>query len=183
MADHRVLALARAPLDQRLAVMRRLAVADPANAFWDDDIRQFEQARLDEIRTLVVPAFWGNDLATVQRLAKEAESPAWRIAVPLLLRQLLQQAVVQLQLNRKIEELRGMLPAMSDARARLAHAECRGLVDQWAAIVGTATIPADLQEQIDGIIAWLQEEAEAALPVEDDLTRENSPENDECILF
>jgi len=177
MMEHRVLALARAPLDQRLAVMRQIAQADPVNTFWEDDIRHFEQARLDEIRKLLVPAFRGNDLATVQCLADEAENPAWRIAVPPLLRSLLQQAVAQLQANRRIEELRAMLLALNDARARMAHAECRGLLDQWAAIVGEATVPADLQEQIDGIIGWLQDEAQAALP--DD----GGPASDECILF
>jgi len=86
MANHRVMALARAPLEERLTVMRRIAALDPASAFWDDDIRKFEQARVEEIRAHMGPALKANDSAALARLRDEAEKPVWRISVPQELR-------------------------------------------------------------------------------------------------
>ena len=50
MAHHRLMALARAPLRERLMVMRRIAELDQSSIFWEEDIQKFELARLDEIR-------------------------------------------------------------------------------------------------------------------------------------
>src|SRR5665213_2840312 len=51
MAYHRMMALAGAPLKQRLAVMRRIDDQDTTSAVLADDLRLFESLRLAEIRS------------------------------------------------------------------------------------------------------------------------------------
>ena len=41
LAHHRLMAVARAPLRDRIVMMRRIAVQDPRSLFWDDDIQVF----------------------------------------------------------------------------------------------------------------------------------------------
>ena len=52
MARHRSLALARAPLDQRIAVMRQIAIKDTVSPFWKEDIRTFERSRFGQLAEL-----------------------------------------------------------------------------------------------------------------------------------
>ena len=49
LAQHRLLALARAPVRERLETLRRIAQIDAASATWEKDIRTFEKARLREL--------------------------------------------------------------------------------------------------------------------------------------
>src|SRR5262245_2246007 len=63
LRQHRTLALCRAPLRQRLDVVRLLARAEPTNLGWADDLAVFETARFEEIRAAVsdprAAADWG----------------------------------------------------------------------------------------------------------------------------
>ncbi len=47
---HRRLALQRAPIKSRIAVMRKLAAQDTTNPIWNDDLRTFEKARFREVQ-------------------------------------------------------------------------------------------------------------------------------------
>src|SRR5690606_28462413 len=60
---HRLLALAGAPLHDRLGVMRELSVQDAGSLFWEDDIRTFETARLKELHLEATSAVKGRKLA------------------------------------------------------------------------------------------------------------------------
>ena len=65
LGRHRLLALCRAPIGQRLSVLRDLAKADTSSTVWEDDLRAFEKARAAEIGTQAcAPAA----AATVRRL-------------------------------------------------------------------------------------------------------------------
>jgi hypothetical protein len=73
---HRRLALTRAPLPERLAVMRALARADPQGP-WAEDIATFEKARLEEILPQARAALARGDRAALQALAAEVNESPW----------------------------------------------------------------------------------------------------------
>jgi hypothetical protein len=75
---HRLLALCRAPLSQRLAVVRKLAVADPGSRFWEEDIRDFEEARCNELEGEARAASAAGDEAALASLLGEISSAEWR---------------------------------------------------------------------------------------------------------
>src|SRR5205823_3603265 len=49
LKEHRRLALARAPLSDRLHVLRQLAQADRHGGFWVEDMRECEQAMIKDL--------------------------------------------------------------------------------------------------------------------------------------
>ena len=58
---HRRLALQRAPLRLRIAVLRQLAAQDPGIPIWADDLRAFEQVRMLEIQDEATEALRHHD--------------------------------------------------------------------------------------------------------------------------
>jgi hypothetical protein len=161
LARHRLLALACAPLQDRLATIRELAGNDPSAAFWDEDVRTFERARLEEIRSVIsrLHASGGNAVA-VQRLCDELDFENWRTAIPADLHRRAHDAAARLRHASAATELRNLLPALDLAYSAMSYAECRSLLDQWETIVGDAqmTIPDDLRERIEPILAWAAEQ-------------------------
>jgi hypothetical protein len=74
----RLLALSRAPLNQRLAVVRKLAEADPASRFREEDVRAFERARCKEIEEDAQQAAARNDDDALLQLLTEITSGPWQ---------------------------------------------------------------------------------------------------------
>jgi hypothetical protein len=82
---HRLLALARAPLGERLAVMRQIAKLDGDNPVWDEDIVAFEKARLAQLQEemdQLARQFDTPPLSQVESLADELQGAAWRTPPP-----------------------------------------------------------------------------------------------------
>lgn len=160
MARHRLLALGRAPLNERLAVMRKIAELDPSSAFWDDDIRLFEQARLTEVRSQIKALVAAGNRATIAHLHDEVETSEWRANVPADLRRILKDAASQLTTAQGLTELQRLLPKLNDAYGAMAYDHCKSLLGQWAATVAAndVVVPQGLQEQVDPIFGWVEEE-------------------------
>jgi hypothetical protein len=146
LREHRRLALARAPLHERLAVLRQLAQADPGNPLWLDDVREFEGAALAEVARLGEEAHRRNDVETLEALVQEVEEGTWQAPPPPGLK----------------AQLRSLLTTANVARARerlpeivrnLDRAMKRGDVD------GAASLLAGADEEL----------ARAPLPADDAL--------------
>jgi|GEM_PF-3788000 len=156
MAYHRVLALARAPLRERLMVMQRIEKLDPTNTFWDDDIRTFERARFEEMRAQLPAALKAGDATAVSQLRDEATASTWRSPVPQELHRSLQDAAARLA----EAALRQLSPKLNAAYSAMAYEECKILLGKWQELI-TATrlaVPVDLQEQVEPIRGWVHEE-------------------------
>ena len=74
---HRRLALQRAPLRLRIAVLRQLAAQDAGNSIWTEDLRVFEQARTMEIQDEASEAIRQQDAGWLARLVTEVEQSGW----------------------------------------------------------------------------------------------------------
>ncbi len=82
LVRHRLLALARAPLGERLPIMRLLARAEPGNAGWADDVAEYEAARCDEMRAQAAQAARAADFDLADRLLAELTEPGWAAPPP-----------------------------------------------------------------------------------------------------
>ncbi len=162
MAHHRLRALARAPLKNRLQVMRRIAELDPASVFWDEDIRLFERCRLDQIPTEIQKHAQMRDLQAVRELQKELSVPSWRSAIPPELSRSVDHLSKQLQSAAVEAELRALLPSLDAAYSAMSFDECRSIMGRWLAMVAQANLvlPADLQEWVAPIQQWVLEQQE-----------------------
>ena len=74
---HRVYALARGPLSERISILRSLAKRDSGNTMWADDLKSYEKARVTEIEKEIKQCCEVGDLAAVERLHHEVESGQW----------------------------------------------------------------------------------------------------------
>ena len=82
LESHRLLALGRSPLPQRLSVLRSLAALDEASPHWDLDVREMERARLRELEADSRSAAQRGDAAALKTLLGEVQAADWRETVP-----------------------------------------------------------------------------------------------------
>jgi hypothetical protein len=161
---HRRLALARAPLDERLDVLRQVAMLDAQNPVWLDDLRTFEEARFRQIDAELARP--GLSARQVFRLAGELEQTAWQSPPPEpLTRQAraLAKRYGREQARGELEEVVGQL-----RQAMMAADPARGIAlrDRYREALARAALPADdpLVGQGDRLLDWLagHERAQAA---------------------
>jgi hypothetical protein len=76
--QQRKLALTRAPLSERLAVLRQIATADSTSSAWMDDLTAYEEARQREIRTELDQAFSRRDDLKTRKHLRELLQTPWQ---------------------------------------------------------------------------------------------------------
>jgi hypothetical protein len=83
LKQHRWLALARAPLQQRLDVIRLLSKAEPNNLGFSEDVQSYENARFDEMRAVMDDPNLSNNWAIIRALLDDLSAEAWLTPPPL----------------------------------------------------------------------------------------------------
>ena len=74
---HRLLALGRAPLAERLETLRKIAELDSNNTIWQDDVRMIEKARLAQLDDAIRRATQELDLPALTALEAELARQDW----------------------------------------------------------------------------------------------------------
>lgn len=161
LEKHRYLALSRAPMNQRLGIMRQLADYETAAQFWDADIETFEKARFREMQADLRTA----SLPELRELQLELTQTEWAASPPA---KLLQQ--VQSQLNALAEDqLQPYFDQLSQAyeendyeSALVPAAEWRRLCSQYNYSERTP-----LGQQVQPILTWLDQVRERRQQIAD----------------
>src|SRR5579885_3465557 len=78
---HRLLALSRAPLKQRLAVLWKLVEQDPTLGTWETDASEMERARLREMEAETYEAVKHVDAAGINAIVDELQHGKWTEAI------------------------------------------------------------------------------------------------------
>ncbi len=156
---HRRLALARAPLSDRIAVLGALAERDPDNPVWEEDRGRFEHERLKQIKAEASDAARAADLATLARLRTELALPSWKLPVPQSLVQGLVKAQDTLGEQAARRELPKLADALNESFAAFDVAEGRMLRDRWQTVLSKARLPHDhpVHEKVEPALHWLEE--------------------------
>jgi hypothetical protein len=138
---HRLLALSRASLGERLAVLRQLAQLDPTNPVWDQDIAEFEAVRLRQIQAAADEARLRGDLRALPALYQELTAPGWKTppapAVVQTVFGLLQQETArqgQVALQQLAAQLHEAFGSRDEGRVR-------ALLEQWHQQAAQAGLP------------------------------------------
>lgn len=111
LQQYRFLAVSRAPLRQRLDVLRLLVRAEPTNFGWLADVRAHEAARLTEIRNALDDRSRVEDGNFIRALEEELRG-GWTSPVPLEIVGLLRQASVEFRRRAGQEVLRRLNPRL-----------------------------------------------------------------------
>ncbi|SFJ02110.1 AAA family ATPase [Planctomicrobium piriforme] len=160
LSKHRRLALIRAPLRMRLAVLRELLLADPETPCWDEDVRTFEKARFNEIQTAAREAQRSGDLAQLRQLQTDLAGTDWLEKPPAKVVNSLRATLADLTKSTARRELDVLAEQLEAAFSELDLAQARKLRAQWNdAKKRAAAPPGDaLLQQVAPIIGWVEDE-------------------------
>ena len=156
---YRVLAIERAPLAERLQVLRSIAAVDPINPSWRKDLEAFEEERLKELGHDIDRAVADNNYVEMRKLQKEI-SQNWCVPVPAYMRDKLNiklRGIHFQSLQKQLEELVGQLQQAHDERD---IEKGQTLVDEIREIVGESgmAMPTELSDRAEDAIRWLNDE-------------------------
>jgi hypothetical protein len=157
LSDHRLLALAHAPLRDRLEVIRELAAIDSGNPCWGEDQEMFENVRARELRADVTNAIKSRDVKTVDRLNSEILQQRWRIQLPVDIKENLAKASWALHHEEAVEELQEMISDARAARQAGSYEAAKQLLTTWEKIVTDYKVqqPEELQNEMTALRRWL----------------------------
>lgn len=156
----RTLSLARAPLHQRIDVLRRLAVHDADNVVWKQDLELFEKHRLSEVKRELDVAIQRSDVNHVATLDEELSSNDWHVAVsPAIVKQA-RDAHRKLRQSSARHDLEAVSHALSDAYADFDVRQARQLRQRFLALASVADLAKSdsLYDVVGPALDWLQEE-------------------------
>ncbi|MEZ6065982.1 MAG: hypothetical protein R3B90_09795 [Planctomycetaceae bacterium] len=165
----RFLALTRAPLAQRIKVMRELAVLDPESHFWKDDLVVFEAARLKEFEQEARDAAARGDAQRLKELALELKSDQWVRPPSAELVDKVKKAYSKISRSVGRERVESLAPQLIESATSGDIDRARRLRDEWGQAVKEARLTPDdiLSQQAAPALDWIAEhdrhaEAEAA---------------------
>lgn len=158
--QHRLLALARSSLPQRLNVLRSLAELDANSPHWESDVREMERARFGEIDATCRTASAKGEVGVLKSLLGELSSSKWLETPPAnLLRDLKVRSnqVIRTGARQRLEDL---APKLYEALSALDLTTARSLRDQWTEAVKAAQLPKsdELAEQVAPVLDWIDDE-------------------------
>ncbi|WP_373649721.1 hypothetical protein [Schlesneria sp. DSM 10557] len=156
---HRLLALGRSPLSQRLVALRSLAALDTSSPHWGDDVRDMERARLRDIEAESADALKAGDVATLKALVSEISAEGWLTDVPPPLKRSIKEKAnqaVRAHAQHRITELNTKL---HEAFTALDSATALTLRDEWKQTSRVLQLGEGdaLYEEVSPILAWLED--------------------------
>jgi len=162
---HRLLALKRGPVRERLAVIRQLAAQDPTSNFWERDLRTFERARVLQLPSVFYAAVRNQDAGAIAALHKELLETPWLEPVPEDLKTAVQEAQARFGQMQTESALRALLPEIQAAFHAKSLTECVAALKRWKATVQEAnltTLSPDLAAAVEPVKKWVREQEKAA---------------------
>lgn len=159
LREYRRMALGRAPLVDRLQVLRAIAKADPDNPAWTDDQRAFEAARHEELAKLVREASSRSDAAQLRRLKTELTVEPWLANPPANLLQAVDAALGPLEVRAAEVRYGELADSLRAAHGALDEARCRGLLEEWEALAATTRVasPQAAGAELAPVRGWLRD--------------------------
>jgi hypothetical protein len=157
---HRRLSLCVAPIRERLEVLRELVKADPGTAAWEQDVRTFEAARLNELLPLIKQPGLLTEISRAQDIVRELTDSAWRIKVPPDLLDNARRAVQRLQGLEALKEIKGLIPNIHAAHKSQDFQRVKTLMDELNDVTESRGVPmpAEIQTELLNVQEWVRRE-------------------------
>jgi len=160
---HRRMALGKAPLGDRLRVLRKLCKADAANVIWKDDLGVLEQARVEELIKKAERANRDGDLPLLETIQRELASDEWLNPPTKALLGGVADMIKPHRGNLAGERYRKLVTDIRAAHGSMDEDRCRLLIDQWYGVEQTTGFRpgAKLAEDVAPVEEWLEELSQA----------------------
>jgi hypothetical protein len=168
LARHRLAALARSPLPERISILRKIAEADADNLVWQEDLRTYEKHRHKQLQSEAEAAVKRNDIAVLERVEAELRDSSWSVPPNTAVVQWTAAATARLRLASAREELKALEAELNAAFADFDVERGRKLRGRWQACAAIAELARDdaLAQLAGPALDWLaqqdrQDEAQA----------------------
>lgn len=166
LRSHRRLALVRAPLRDRINLLRQLNQMDRTNPAWPEQIGLLERARHQQIESAVGTALQSHNLNDLFGLWEELRNPDWQAPPPGPLVERVADEVKRHNHERNVQLLESTSVDLARAHATRDRAEALKLRDQWLRVSSQiALLPEDpASRRVAPALRWLAdlEQREAA---------------------
>lgn len=158
----RLLALLRAPVIPRLALLRDIGRHDPRNPFWADEIRRHEQYRLEELPAEILAARRARDEGRLVALQQELDSPVWLTPPPPAVAAACRRALDKGRARADRKRLEDLLARFRSAQGRNDAAAGHALREQVRQVLRGGHIPpgAALVASFRPLFEWLAQSEE-----------------------
>ncbi|MCL2349686.1 MAG: hypothetical protein FWC50_15655, partial [Planctomycetaceae bacterium] len=159
LRKYRIAALARAPLADRLAVLRTIVQLDPNNLSWVKDQESLEKVRLVDLEAEAAIAVRTGDFAKLLELQAECRQN-WSIAVPASVTEKIDTAVHRHQMTEVTRQMQDqaelLLQAHAENNVEKAKRACDNLrtLQEWNRL----PVPKSIAETTQKAVDWLQNE-------------------------
>jgi len=153
----KLFSLAKAPLSNRVKILRALYRENPTSKEWENDLQMFEKAHLENLITLASSAKKHSDLLTLEKILAEMKSKEWSIEVTPTTIDQVGNCVLECRRKDAQKHHQELCEKIRQAQSSLDEILCRDLVKKWEAISKRYGVKpsADLQEQVEPVIQWL----------------------------
>ncbi|MBY0526257.1 MAG: hypothetical protein K2R98_22885 [Gemmataceae bacterium] len=160
LRKHRLLALGRAPLGARLALLRRIAQLDAKNALWEEDVRTFERARFQQMFDNVDMLIQRNNLAALTAASNELSGSKWLVAPPVALANKIDGAVRRMGQAKSLSGLQALEAKLYEAMNAFDLNQAVALRKQWNGILGGASLAQTdpLAQRANVVFQWIDEQ-------------------------
>ena len=160
---HRRMALGKAPLADRLRVLRKLCKADAANVIWRDDLGVLEPARVEELIKTAERANRDGDLVVLETIQRELASDEWLNPPTKALLGGVADMIKPHRGNLASERYRKLVTDIRAAHGSMDEDRCRLLIELWYGVEQTTGFRpgAKLAEDVAPVEEWLEELSQA----------------------
>ncbi|MDG2470901.1 MAG: hypothetical protein P8M80_16595, partial [Pirellulaceae bacterium] len=164
---YRKLALQRAPLSERLAVLRKIADTDSHNLAWQEDLEAFERARIEELRAEIVPLIKSIDKnvdagnhQNLEKIFQELTGSVWTEQPPKEIINRVKAARDKSTTDIHYEQLKELELQLNDAFNELDFERARDLRDRWDGIIASCPLTHDdpVLTRAQSALGWIREE-------------------------
>ena len=156
---NRLLALARAPVSKRIELLWELAARCPGT-FWEEDLKEFQAVRLEEIRREMSQATQERDAATLRSLLTELQSGSWVTPPPKRLVTQVQDAVRRVGQSDARTKLWDLIDPLNEALTAFDVPRARELRDEWNQIIEQSGFQPPFDDAVREVFTWLHQEDE-----------------------
>ena len=160
---HRRMAIGRAPLRDRLRVLRKLCKADPTREFWKEDVYAFEARRVEELAKTAERADARGDLQGLTAVRNELSSDEWLRKPRGKLARIVEKMIEPHSRKLAIKCYERLAEDLREAHGAMDEDRCRLLMGKWYEVEHTTgSGPTDeLAEAVSPIEEWLNTLQEA----------------------
>ncbi|MBI2481842.1 MAG: hypothetical protein HYV60_25310 [Planctomycetia bacterium] len=158
---HRLHALARSPLKNRVAILRAIATKDSTNPVWREDLTSYERNRLQQVDRELRQFQQESNIRALDELRRELADPSWLVPPsPKIVKQVMttyEQLRIEAARSRLDSIEQEIVSAFSDFNVRRAELAR----DEWDkyAVVAKLTEEDEVFQRVLPAFDWLDQEA------------------------